>query len=215
MTDISFAVIDDSLEEMKDTVEYLNMHAKQYNVEFHSYNPENNTQLESALEEILSSNDSGIIIDHRLYDTSGITISGAEVCRLVKNTKPSLPTYILTKWTQDKAISNQYENIDLTISKKDLLRNPELHLRKMLQMSRRYFTTRENDLLRLNKLISESFDRPLTKDESAELEEIKLRQMIFSITRSHNRISEETEELNRINAKLDNTISLLKRLLEQ
>jgi len=116
---------------------------------------------------------SAILIDQRLGETSNVPYNGLQLARTLREVRPMLPIFILTKWAPEDGLEAQGFAVDDVMSKPILRDKPDAYVGRLLRAMKRYEEARSTQSHRMHELVARSLTEELNADETDEL--IKLR----------------------------------------
>lgn len=176
----SIAMIDDDATEIGQLSELLNMLAdeKDIKLQFVAFSPQTNEQLENIVNEILRDSYTGIILDQKLGDMSGISYIGTEITKKIRIQQPFIPIYILTKYVGDQDVDENAFSLEDTLKKISIADDSAVILPRMARASMRYAMHMRAEAERIRSLLEQSFSRELTPEEHKEFNHLRVQAML-------------------------------------
>jgi len=116
---------------------------------------------------------SSIIIDERLKDTGIASYLGIDLARYFRSLNDKLPIYILTTYSEDSDLKQNQWSVEYVIKKEDLendLKTVKARLQRSVSFYYDFVDERER---RFNELLAKSLNRPISKEETEELENLQ------------------------------------------
>jgi len=170
---VTVLIIDDDRREAENAASYFEQTPLDVDIRFVVKSPDDVENLANWLQVIEDLSVSAVLLDHLLGQSSGASYTGLELADSLRDVKPLLPLFILTKYASDERLESNGFSVDDVLDKERLRQNAAAYVTRILRGIGRYEEAKSNRAKHLGDLISLSLARELSSEEKLELNTIR------------------------------------------
>jgi hypothetical protein len=171
---ITVLIIDDGQREAENAAAYFGQTPLGANIRFIIKSPDDVENLADWLQLTEDLSVSAVLLDHRLGESSNASYTGLELADSLRDVKPLLPLFILTKYASDERLESNGFSVDDVLDKERLRQDAAAaYVARILRGIGRYEEAKSNRAKHLSDLISLSLSRELSSEEKIELNTIR------------------------------------------